>query len=145
MSVDSKPEPPLEPDLKLEIAHLLLIDVVGFSRLLANDQIKVIQELNRIVRATECFRKAEAAGKLIRLPTGDGMVLLFFGTPEEPVRCALETSAALRQHPEIPIRMGIHSGPVNQIADVNDRPNFAGAGLNIAQRIMDCADAGHVL
>ena len=96
MTDDVKPKLPVEPDLKLEIAHLLLIDVVGFSRLLANEQIKVIKDLNRVVRATECFRKAEAAGKLIRLPTGDGMVLLFFDSPEQPVRCALEASAALR-------------------------------------------------
>src|SRR4051794_29052743 len=132
MSDDQKSESPGEPDLTLEIAHLLLIDVVGFSRLLANEQIKIIKELNRVVRATECFRKAEAAGKLIRLPTGDGMVLLFFESPEQPVRCALEISAALGQNPEFPIRMGIHSGPVNQVEDVNDRPNFAGAGINIA-------------
>ena len=145
MADDARPELPLEPDLKLEIAHLLLIDVVGFSRLLANDQVKVIKELNRVVRATECFRQAEAAGKLIRLPTGDGMVLLFFDSPEQPVRCALEVSTALRDQQEFRIRMGIHSGPVNQVADVNDRPNFAGAGINIGQRIMNCGDAGHIL
>src|SRR3982750_4112750 len=107
MPVDPKPELPLEPDLKLEIAHLLLIDVVGFSRLLANDQVKIIKDLNRVVRATDCFRKAETAGKLIRLPTGDGMVLLFFESPEEPVRCAVEVNNALRKHPEIRVRMGI--------------------------------------
>ena len=145
MSDDRKSESLHEPDLTLEIAHLLLIDVVGFSRLLANEQVKVIKELNRVVRATECFRKAEAAGKLIRLPTGDGMVLLFFESPEQPVRCAVEITAALRENAGFRIRMGIHSGPVNQIADVNDRPNFAGAGINIAQRIMDCGDAGHIL
>jgi len=145
MSVDSKPDLPLEPDLKLEIAHLLLVDVVGFSRFLVNDQIRVIKELNRIVRTTECFHRAEAAGKLIRLPTGDGMALLFFDSPETPVRCALEVSAALRQRPDIQVRMGIHSGPVNQVSDVNDRPNFAGAGINIAQRVMDSGDAGHIL
>jgi len=145
MSVDSKPDLPLEPDLKLEIAHLLLVDVVGFSRFLVNDQIRVIKELNRIVRTTECFHRAEAAGKLIRLPTGDGMALLFFDSLEAPVRCALEVSAALRQRPDIQVRMGIHSGPVNQVSDVNDRPNFAGAGINIAQRVMDSGDAGHIL
>jgi TolB-like protein/class 3 adenylate cyclase len=145
MADDVKSELPLEPDLKLEIAHILLIDVVGFSRLLANDQVKVIKDLNSVVRATECFRKAEGAGKLIRLPTGDGMMLLFFESPEQPVRCAVEISESLRRHPEIRVRMGIHSGPVNQVPDVNDRPNFAGAGLNIAQRVMDCADAGHIL
>src|SRR5689334_16781605 len=101
MPVESNPDLPLEPDLKLEIAHILLIDVVGFSKLLANDQVKVVKELTRIVRSTECFRKAEAADKLIRLPTGDGMALLFFESPEEPVRCALELSAALRPDPNI--------------------------------------------
>src|SRR3954470_17918937 len=103
MADDVKAELPVEPDLKLEIAHLLLIDVVGFSRFLANDQIKVIKELNRVVRATECFRQAEAAGKLIRLPTGDGMVLLFFESPEQPARCALEITAMLRHRSDCPI------------------------------------------
>src|SRR4051812_19294428 len=145
MADDVESELPLEPDLKAEIAHILLIDVVGFSRLLANDQVKIIKEVNRVVRGTERFRKAEEAGRLIRLPTGDGMVLLFFQSPDEPVRCAVEIGASLRNHPEIHVRMGIHSGPVNQVADVNDRPNFAGAGLNITQRVMDCADAGHIL
>lgn len=145
MSDEAKPELPLEPVLRLEIAHLLLIDVVGFSRLLVDDQVRVIRELNRVVRATDCFRKAEEAGKLIRLPTGDGMVLLFFDSPEQPVRCAVEISGALRQHPEIHVRMGVHSGPVNQVADVNDRPNFAGAGINVGQRVMSCGDSGHIL
>jgi serine/threonine-protein kinase len=132
-------------DLKLEIAHLLLIDVVGYSKLLVNEQIELLEQLNQIVRSTDCFRAAERAGKLIRIPTGDGMALLFFGSPEEPVQCALEISGALRAHPQIALRMGIHSGPVNQITDVNDRSNFAGAGINVAQRVMDCGDAGHIL
>src|SRR5712691_2176111 len=133
------------PDLQLEIAHLLLIDVVGYSRLLVNEQIEVMQELNRIVRETECFRAAEAKDKLIRLPTGDGMALLFFENLEQPVRCALEIAEALQSRPEIHARMGIHSGPVNQVPDVNDRINMAGAGINIAQRVLDCGDAGHIL
>jgi class 3 adenylate cyclase len=132
-------------DLKLEIAHLLLIDVVGYSKLLVNEQIELLEQLNRIVRSTDCFRAAERAGKLIRIPTGDGMALLFFRSPEEPAQCALEISDALRAHPQIALRMGIHSGPVNQITDVNDRSNFAGAGINVAQRVMDCGDAGHIL
>ena len=132
-------------DLQLEIAHLLLIDIVGYSKLLVNEQIQCMQQLNRIVRSTGCFRKAEKEGKLIRLPTGDGMALLFFQSPEEPVRCALEISDTLRNHPELSVRMGVHSGPVNKVADVNDRSNFAGAGINIAQRVMDCGDAGHIL
>jgi TolB-like protein/class 3 adenylate cyclase/Tfp pilus assembly protein PilF len=133
------------PDLPLEIAHILLIDVVGYSKLLVNEQIELLQELNRIVRSTDCFRAAEAAGKLIRVPTGDGMALLFFRSPEEPVRCALETSRTLKDHPHIQVRMGVHSGPVNRVTDVNDRTNIAGAGINIAQRVMDCGDAGHIL
>ena len=134
-----------KPDLPLEIAHLLLIDVVGYSKLLVNEQIELLQELNRIVRSTECFRAAESTGKLIRVPTGDGMALLFFRSPEEPAQCALEISEALKDHPHIQLRMGVHSGPVNRVRDVNDQTNIAGAGINIAQRVMDCGDAGHIL
>jgi TolB-like protein/class 3 adenylate cyclase/Tfp pilus assembly protein PilF len=134
-----------KPDLPLEIAHLLLIDVVGYSKLLVNEQIELLQELNQIVRNTECFRAAETSGKLIRVPTGDGMALLFFHSPEEPVRCALEISRALRDHTHIQLRMGVHSGPVNRVNDVNDKTNFAGAGINVAQRVVDCGDAGHIL
>ncbi len=133
------------PDLPLEIAHLLLIDMVGYSNLLVNEQIEWLQELNQIVRSTEQFRAAEASGKLIRVPTGDGMALLFFHSPEEPVRCALEISRTLQEHPRIQVRMGVHSGPVNQVRDVNDKTNIAGPGINIAQRVMDCGDAGHIL
>jgi len=134
-----------KPDLPLEIAHLLLIDVVGYSKLLVNEQIELLQELNQIVRNTECFRAAEASGKLNRVSTGDGMALLFLRSPEEPARCALEISQALKDHPQIKLRMGLHSGPVNQIKDVNDRTNIAGAGINVAQRVMDCGDAGHII
>jgi TolB-like protein/class 3 adenylate cyclase/Tfp pilus assembly protein PilF len=133
------------PDLQLEIAHLLLIDVVGYSKLLVNEQIEVLQELNQIVRNTECFRAAEASGKLIRVSTGDGMALAFFHSPEEPVRCALEITKALQNHPTIQLRMGVHSGPVNRVRDVNDKTNIAGSGVNVAQRVMDCGDAGHIL
>jgi TolB-like protein/class 3 adenylate cyclase/Flp pilus assembly protein TadD len=135
----------LSPDLQLEIAHLLLIDVVGYSKLLVNDQVESLQELNRIVRSTDCFRAAEAKDKLIRLPTGDGMALLFFENLEQPAHCALEIAQALQNHPEIQVRMGIHSGPINQVPDVNDRVNIAGAGINVAQRVLDCGDAGHIL
>jgi len=134
-----------KPDLPLEIAHLLLIDVVGYSKLLVNEQIEVLQELKRIVRSTESFRLAEAKDKLIRVPTGDGMALLFFQSPEEPVRCALEISKALRGRPHIQLRMGIHSGPVNRVRDVNDKTNIVGSGINVAQRVLDCGDAGHIL
>jgi TolB-like protein/class 3 adenylate cyclase/Tfp pilus assembly protein PilF len=133
------------PDLQLEIAHLLLIDVVGYSKLLVNEQIEVLHELNQIVRNTECFRAAEASGKLIRVSTGDGMALAFFHSPEEPVRCALEISRALKNHPSIQLRMGVHSGPVNRVRDVNDKTSIAGSGINTAQRVMDCGDAGHIL
>jgi TolB-like protein/class 3 adenylate cyclase/Tfp pilus assembly protein PilF len=134
------------PDLQLEIAHLLFIDVVGYTKLLVNEQVELLQQLNQIVRNTECFRTAEASGKLGRLPTGDGMALLFFCSPEEPARCALEISRALRDHAHnIQLRMGIHSGPVNRVTDVNDKTNFAGAGINVAQRVLDCGDAGHIL
>jgi serine/threonine-protein kinase len=132
-------------DLGLEIAHLLLIDVVGYSKLLVEEQVELLQELNRVVRSSPCFQAAEKSGKLIRLPTGDGMALLFFRSPEEPVRCALEVAEALKKNPKIQIRMGIHSGPINQVQDVNDRSNVAGAGINIAQRVLDCGDAGHIL
>jgi TolB-like protein/class 3 adenylate cyclase/Tfp pilus assembly protein PilF len=138
---------PAEPtlDLPLEIAHLLFIDVVGYSKLLVNEEIEVLQELNRIVRNTEAFRAAETSGKLIRVPTGDGMALLFFRNPEEPVRCALEISRTLHNHPHIQVRMGVHSGPVNRVQDVNDKTNVAGSGMNVAQRVLDCGDAGHIL
>src|SRR6266581_1968381 len=132
-------------DLELEIAHVLLIDVAGYSKLLVNEQIESLQELNQIVRGTECFRAAETKGKLIRVSTGDGMALLFFHSPEEPVRCALEISRTLQEHPHIQLRMGVHSGPVNQVTDVNDKTNIAGSGINVAQRVMDCGDAGHIL
>jgi TolB-like protein/class 3 adenylate cyclase/Tfp pilus assembly protein PilF len=134
-----------KPDLPLEIAHLSLIDVVGYSKLLVNEQVELLQELNRIVRSTQSFRAAEASGKLIRVPTGDGMALLFFHSPEEPVRCALEISEALQGHSQIKIRMGVHSGPINPVKDVNDQTNIAGSGINVGQRVLDCADAGHIL
>src|SRR5438552_18214517 len=134
-----------QSDLQLEIAHLLLIDIVGYSKLFVNEQIESLQEIARIVRSTECFRNAEEKGKLIRVPTGDGMALLFFRSPEEPVRCALEISQELKKNSNIRLRMGIHSGPVNQVRDVNDQVNVAGAGINVAQRVMDCGDAGHIL
>ena len=119
--------------------------MVGYSKLLVNEQIELLQDLNQIVRNTECFRAAETKGKLIRVPSGDGMALLFFHSPEEPVRCALEISRTLQEHPHIQLRMGVHSGPVNQVTDVNEKTNIAGPGINVAQRVMDCGDAGHIL
>ncbi len=135
----------LQPNAELEIAHVLFIDVVGYSKLLINEQSALLAELNQLVRTTDHFRTAEAAGKLIRIPVGDGMALVFFTSPEAPVQCALEICKALQEHPHIHLRMGIHSGPVDPVTDVNDRSNVAGAGMNIAQRIMDCADDGHIL
>ncbi len=132
-------------DLEPEIAHLLLIDMVGSSKLSDNEEIELLQELNQIARSTECFRAAEAAGKLIRVPTGDGMTLLFFRSPEEPVRCALEISRALQARPRIQLRMGIHSGQVNRVTDINDKTSLMGSGMNVAQRVLDCGDAGHIL
>ena len=131
--------------LRLEIAHVLFIDIVGYSKLLIDEQSEALQELNQIVRNTEAAREAEAAGQLIILPTGDGMALVFTGSVEDPVECALQLSQALRAQPSLPVRMGIHSGPVHHVADVNQRENIAGAGINIAQRVMDCGDAGHIL
>ena len=131
--------------LRLEIAHVLFIDIVGYSKLLIDEQSEVLQELNQIVRKTEAARAAEAAGQLVLLPTGDGMALAFTGSVEDPVECALQISQALRAQPSLPVRMGIHSGPVHHVADVNNRENIAGAGINTAQRVMDCGDAGHIL
>src|ERR671934_2910829 len=132
-------------DVKFEIGHVLFIDIVGYSKLLINEQSEQIQNLKKIVRATEQFRLAEAEGKLLRLPTGDGGALVFRTTPEAPVLCALEISKELKKHPELRVRMGIHSGPVNEVVDLNEQANIAGAGINIAQRVMDCGDAGHIL
>ncbi|PYI61106.1 MAG: hypothetical protein DMC59_01220 [Verrucomicrobia bacterium] len=132
-------------DSKLEIAHVLAMDVVGYSTLLINKQSRVLADLNRIVREAARFREADAQGKLLRLPTGDGMALVFFNHPEAPIECAMEIAAAMKSSPEIRLRMGIHSGPVNRVVDVNDRSNIAGAGIDIAQRVMDCGDAGHIL
>src|SRR5438132_1626045 len=132
-------------EIELEIAHVLFIDIVGYSKLLIDEQRDYLHTLNEVVREADSFRAAEAAGRLTRLPTGDGMALVFATTPDAPVSCALQVSKALRSHPEVQVRMGIHSGPVSGITDVNDRSNVAGAGINLAQRVMDCGDAGHIL
>jgi serine/threonine-protein kinase len=132
-------------DLRLEIAHVLFIDIVGYSKLLITEQSELLRKLTEVVRETEAFRLADAAGELVRIPTGDGMALVFRNSPEAPVQCALELSKKLKAHPELGVRMGIHSGPVNEVADVNERTNITGAGINVAQRVMDCGDAGHIL
>src|SRR6476619_8152513 len=135
----------IKKEIAREIAHVLFVDIVGYSKLLIDEQAEALQELNQIVRNTDAVRAAEAAGQLIILPTGDGMALVFTGSVEDPVECALQISQALRAQPSLPVRMGIHSGPVHHVADVNQRENIAGAGINVAQRVMDCGDAGHIL
>src|SRR6266480_3749501 len=134
-----------ESHLHLEIAHVLFMDVVGYSKLLVNEQREIMQQLNQLVRKTAQFQTSEANGKLISIPSGDGMALVFFQSLEEPVQCALEITRLVKNYPRLRLRMGVHSGPVDQIKDVNDRLNVAGAGINIAQRVMDCGDAGHIL
>ena len=139
------PPPEHSSNVKFEIGHVLFIDIVGYSKLLINEQRDQIQKLKQIVRGTEQFRIAEAEGKLLRLPTGDGGALVFRISPEAPVLCALEIAKAVKNHPELHVRMGIHSGPVNEIIDLNEQTNIVGAGINIAKRVMDCGDAGHIL
>ena len=139
MSVESKKE------IQLEIAHVLFIDIVDYSKLSINEQRSAVDELTRIVRATEQFQKAEASERLVKIATGDGVALVFYTSPEAPVRCAVELSRALKDHPRLRVRMGIHSGPVSGVVDVTGRANLAGAGLNLARRVMDCGDAGHIL
>ena len=139
MQDDEKTKP------RLEIAHVLFIDIVGYSKLLTDEQSEALQELNQIVRNTEAVREAGAAGHLIILPTGDGMALVFTGSVERPAECALEVSQALRAQPSLSVRMGINSGPVHQVRDANARENISGVGINIARRVMDCGDAGHIL
>jgi class 3 adenylate cyclase len=139
MEDDEKTKP------RLEIAHILFVDIVEYSKLLTDEQSEALQELNQIVRNTEAAREAEAVGQLIILPTGDGMALVFTGSVEGPAECALEVSQALHAQPSLPVRMGIHSGPVQYIRDANARENISGVGINIARRVMDCGDAGHIL
>src|SRR5437773_8682178 len=133
------------PEVKFEIGHVLFIDIVGYSKLLITEQSEQLQTLKQIVRGAEQFRAAEAEGKLLRLPTGDGGALVFRTSPEAPVLCSMEIARALKDYPKLGVRMGIHSGPVNEITDLNEQANIAGAGINIAQRVMDCGDAGHIL
>src|SRR6266481_3044408 len=131
--------------VQLQIGHVLFMDLVGYSTLLLDEQRQYQEQLTEIVRSTEQVRIAKEAGKLIRLPVGDGMALVFFNSPEAPVRCAVEISKKLKEYPQLKLRMGIHSGPINEVRDVNDRTNVAGAGINLARRVMDCGDDGHIL
>src|SRR6266850_1298553 len=135
----------VKKEIELEIAHVLFLDIVGYSKLSVNEQHARVEELNEIVRLSEQFRQAEAASRLLKIPTGDGMALVFYKSPEEPAQCAVEISRALKDNARLQIRMGIHSGPVSGVVDMNERTNVAGGGINTAQRVMDCGDAGHIL
>ena len=135
----------IKKKIELEVVHVLFLDIVGYSKRLTNEQQTLIDQLNQVVRGSEEFQNAEAAGRLIKIPTGDGMALVFYKSPAQPVECALEISRTLKTYPELRVRMGVHSGPVSAVTDLNDRTNAAGIGINIAQRVMDCGDAGHIL
>src|SRR4030095_11899425 len=135
----------IKKETRLESAHFLFMEVVVYSKLSINEQHAAVDHLTQIVRATEQFQKAEASERLIKIATGDGMALVFYTSPEAPVRCAVELSRALKDHPQLRLRMGIHSGPVSGVIDVTGRTNLAGAGLNLARRVMECGDAGHIL
>src|SRR5437660_3969753 len=135
----------VKKEIQLEVAHVLFIDIVGYSKLSINEQRAGVDELTTIVRGSDQYQKAEAAGRLIKIPTGDGMALVFYTSQEAPAQCAIEISGALKEHPRLQVRMGVHSGPVSGVIDVNGHANLAGAGLNMAQRVMACGDAGHIL
>src|SRR5467141_3037519 len=135
----------IKKKIELEVVHVLFLDIVGYSKRLTNEQQTLIDQLNQVVRSSEEFQNAEAAGRLIKIPTGDGMALVFYKIPAQPVECALEISRALKTYPELRVRMGVHSGPVSAVTDLNDRTNAAGVGINVAQRVMDCGDTGHIL
>ena len=135
----------IKKKIELEVVHVLFLDIVGYSRRLTNEQQTLIDQLNQVVRSSEEFQNAEAADRLIKIPDGrrDGAGVL--QSPAQPVECALEISRALKTYPELRVRMGVHSGPVSAVTDLNDRTNAAGVGINVAQRVMDCGDAGHIL
>src|SRR6266480_1152774 len=135
----------IKTEIQLVSGHVLFMDIVDYSTRLIDEQRALRDTLNQIVRSTRQFKAADAAGTLIKSPTGDGMALVFHRSPEEPLNCALEISQTLKAHPELPLRMGVHSGPVTAVTDVNDTTSVAGAGINMAQRVMDCGDAGHIL
>jgi class 3 adenylate cyclase len=135
----------VKKEIQLEIAHVLFIDIVGYSKLSINEQRAAVDELTQVVRSSDQYQRAEAAARLIKISTGDGIGLVFYTSPEAPAQCAVEISRVLKEHPRLQLRMGVHSGPVSGVIDVNERANLAGAGLNIAKRVMDCGDAGHIL
>src|SRR5207253_9154140 len=136
----------IKNEIALEIAHVLFIDIVAYSKMASDEQRAAVEKLNQIVQSTDEFRKAESEKRLLKIATGDGMALIFYSSPEDPVECALEISRAIKEeHSNLRLRMGVNSGPVSGVVDVNDRANVAGAGINMAQRVMDCGDAGHIL
>src|SRR5258705_5141404 len=135
----------VKKEIQLEVAHVLFIDIVGYSKLSINEQRAVVDELTTVVRGSDQYQKAEAGGRLKKIPTGDGMALVFYTSQEAPAQCGIEISGALKEHPRLEVRMGVHSGPVSGVIDVNGHANLAGAGLNLAQRVMACGDAGHIL
>src|SRR5438477_403004 len=135
----------VKKEIQLEIAHVLFIDIVGYSKLSVKDQHAAVEQLNQVVRASEQFQRADSAARLLKVATGDGMALVFYTSPEAPAQCAVEISRSLKEEPRLQLRMGIHSGPVSGVVDVNERANVAGVGINLAQRMMDCGDAGHIL
>src|SRR5215471_8714918 len=135
----------VKKEIELELAHVLSIDIVGYSKLLITEQRAVLKTLNQIVRGTEQFRNAEAAGRLLKIPAGDGMALVFYTSPAAPVECALEIARADIGHTELELRMGVHTGPVSGVIDVNERANVTGGGINVAQLVMNCGDGGHIL
>src|SRR5207253_2253078 len=135
----------IKKEVTLEIVHVLFLDIVGYSKRLTDEQQALIDQLNQVVRSSAVFQKAEGVDRLIKIPTGDGMALIFYNSPEQPVECALEISRELKGFPELLVRMGVHSGPVSAVTDLNDRTNAAGIGINVAQRVMDCGDSGHIL
>jgi adenylate cyclase len=137
--------PELKREVKLEIVHVLFLDIVGYSKRMTDEQQALIDQLNQAVRNSATFQRAEAADRLIKIPTGDGMALIFYNSPEQPMECALEITQELKWFPELPVRMGVHSGPVSAVTDLNGRTNAAGMGINVAQRVMDCGDSGHIL
>src|SRR5436189_5304159 len=135
----------IKKEIELEIAHVLFTDIVGYSKLPIHQQRAVVEHLNEIVRGTDEVQAAETAGRLLKIPTGDGITLVFYDSPETPAECALEISRALKKHPELQLRMGIHSGPVSGVVDAAGRASMAGAGINSAQRVRDCGESGHIL
>src|SRR5438067_12970542 len=133
----------IKREVKLEIVHVLFLDIAGYSKRLTDEQQALVDELNQVVRGSNEFQKAASADRLIKMPTGDGTALIFYNSPEQPVECALATRLELKRFPELPVRMGVHSGPVSAVTYLNDRTNAAGIGINVAQRVMDCGDSGH--